>query len=488
MSSEQQNIAVLQERIKELEAQVAFLKKERQFFSPQGPTVKTPDSFAPPFEAAQKTVNEYFKDFETKPEEGTITINGQRYVLLRASALSYEFLKNIMELYADRGEHEAYKIGRNLLFDFAHVIGKEDALKFHQTMNVNDPLSKLSAGPVHFAYTGWAFVDLLPESNPSPDENFYLKFNHPYSFEADSWLQKNEVSRFPVCSMSAGYSSGWCEESFGLELTAVEISCKAKGDEHCTFIMAPPSKIEEYLTQEESKGLERHPFDIPLFFERKKVEETIRNSLKEKVILLKEIHHRVKNNLQIVSSLLSLQSTLSDNSGVKEELRDSRDRIKAMALLHETLYASENLGKIDPEIYFRSIVNSLTQSYIRAKQEIVTTIKVDEKIKDVDMDFAIPCGLIINELVSNSIKYAFPDGSGHIVISFDKQEGSGIRLSIKDDGIGLPAGLNYREIDSLGLQIVHLLAEQMNGSVEVDTSEGTEFKIDLMPVKYASVV
>ena len=177
MSDRSTDINQLNARIQELEKELEAEKQKNQFFSPNGPTVSTPEQFRPPFAAAEGVVNEYFKDFSTKPEEGTITINGQRYVLMRASALSYEFLKNISALYGDRGEKEAFKIGRNMLFDFAHVIGKEDALKFHQTMNVADPIGKLSAGPVHFAYTGWAFVDILPESNPSPDDNYYLKYH-----------------------------------------------------------------------------------------------------------------------------------------------------------------------------------------------------------------------------------------------------------------------------------------------------------------------
>src|SRR6202008_3222330 len=150
-------------------------------------------------------------------------------------------------------------------------------------------LSKLSAGPVHFAYTGWAFVDILPESSPSPDENFFLKYNHPFSFEADSWIRSKEKTNFPVCSMNAGYSSGWSEQSFGIELTSVEITCRAKGDKNCTFIMAPPHKIAMHLNREGKKHRKKVKYDIPLFFERKKIEERISTTLKEKETLLKEI-------------------------------------------------------------------------------------------------------------------------------------------------------------------------------------------------------
>jgi PAS domain S-box-containing protein len=146
-------------------------------------------------------------------------------------------------------------------------------------MNLTDPIAKLAAGPVHFAYTGWAFVDILPESKPSADENFYLIYHHPYSFEADSWLRAKEISDTPVCIMNAGYSSGWCEESFGLPLTAVEVTCKARGDKNCTFIMSPPHKIKQHLKKYSAKSYnpdqKKSSYEIPAFFERRKMEEQL---------------------------------------------------------------------------------------------------------------------------------------------------------------------------------------------------------------------
>ncbi|MCC6837577.1 MAG: XylR N-terminal domain-containing protein, partial [Bacteroidia bacterium] len=207
-------------------------------------TVSVPDNVKPLFDKAQEVVGEYFKNLKMEPNKGTIEINDQRYVLVRASALSTDFLNTIQLLYADRGEKEALSIGKNFLFDIAHVIGINDAVNFHTKMNLTDPISKLSAGPVHFAYSGWAYVDILPESNPSPDDGFYMIYDHPFSFEADSWIRSGKKANTPVCIMNAGYSSGWCEQSFGMPLTAVEVTCKAKGDDMCRFIMSPPHKIE----------------------------------------------------------------------------------------------------------------------------------------------------------------------------------------------------------------------------------------------------
>jgi two-component system cell cycle sensor histidine kinase/response regulator CckA len=148
---------------------------------------------------------------------------------------------------ADKGEAEARSVARSLLFDIAHAMGLSDARDFAERMNLVDPIAKLSAGPIHFAHAGWAFVDISAESRPSPDENFYLLYDHPYSFECDSWISAGKRTDFPVCVMNAGYSSGWCEESFDVPLVSTEISCRAKGDEHCRFIMAHPTRIEGFI-------------------------------------------------------------------------------------------------------------------------------------------------------------------------------------------------------------------------------------------------
>jgi two-component sensor histidine kinase/predicted hydrocarbon binding protein len=463
-----ENIKTLKKRIKDLEKENELLKKKKDVFYTSKKTVKTPNEIAPIFDKASEIVKNYFQTFNADPSLSKIEVNGQRYVLMRAESLANDFFKNILNLYSDRPKQEAIRIGRNLLFDFAHLIGIEDAKNFHQKMKLKDPISKLSAGPVHFAYTGWAFVDILPDSKPSPDDNFYLKYNHPYSFEADSWIKSKEKTDFPVCSMNAGYSSGWCEQSYGIELTSVEISCRAKGDKHCTFIMAPPNKIGEYLTKEEQKLKIKKKYDVPLFFERKKTEEKISHTLKEKETLLREIHHRVKNNLQIISSLLKLHADKANDHNFSGLVEESQNRIISMALIHEMLYANSDLSKINVTQYTKSLFEKLQSTYNKGFVKLKIKIPTDFYF---EIDKMIPIGLILNETMSNSFKYAFQNKKGEISISITKNA-----LVISDNGIGIFKSATKKTNASFGLQLIDLLAEQIDAKVEIKSDKGTSFE------------
>ena len=246
-------------------------------------TVSVPEPFAPIFLRAQEYVERYFRERVEDPEHSTITISGERYILVRAASMSVEFFDLVMSLYQDKGLREARSVANNLLFDIAHALGKADARSFQQRMQVEDPIQRLSAGPIHFSFSGWAFVKIFPESSPTPDENFFLIYDHPFSFEADAWLRQGRKVDFPVCIMSAGYSSGWCEESFGIPLVAAELECQAKGDAQCRFIMATPAKIEQHLARyiTAKNGAWVGPADtvaVPEFFQRKRMAEAMRAS------------------------------------------------------------------------------------------------------------------------------------------------------------------------------------------------------------------
>lgn len=476
-SANQETTEQLLQRIAELEKENAQLKKETVLFRETGNTVSVPEKFAPIFGKAQDTVNAYFRTINFHPEQGTIEISGDRYVLVRAATLSIDFFQKLLDLYADHGTEAAIAIGKNFLFDIAHVIGIGDAHNFHRMMNLSDPVEKLSAGPVHFAYSGWAFVDILPESNPSADDNFFLKYNHPFSFEADSWIRKGKTAEFPVCIMNAAYSSGWCEASFGISLTAVEISCRARGDAKCTFIMAPPHRIGDYLKESAETTGKAGVYDVPMFFERKRAEEKIRNTLQEKEILLKEIHHRVKNNLQIISSLLNLQSSFIDHPGIAQLIEDIQGRIKTMALVHEKLYRT-NPDAVDLSDYLSSVADSAAQTLVKPGINIAFDLQKPAEPVSLKIDKAIPIGLLVHEIITNAVKYAFHGrAAGTIHIAVTCGEPGEIGLYIADDGIGAPAMESGPASEAtFGVELIRLLTDQLDGTMELHTDKGFRYQ------------
>jgi two-component sensor histidine kinase len=214
----------------------------------------------------------------------------------------------------------------------------------------------------------------------------------------------------------------------------------------------------------------------------RKAEEQIKSSLKEKEVLLKEIHHRVKNNLQIVSSLLNLQGAEIEDPTASQKFRDSQDRVKAMALIHERLYQSSDLAKIDFAGYVRSLTGHLLRSYKVDTNAIRLTLEVESV--PMNLDVAIPCGLMINELVSNALKYAFPQrGDNEIKIRFSEGNEGALRLVVRDNGIGFPENLNPEESDSLGLKLVRTLTEQLGGRVQYRNQNGFVCEISIPQAK-----
>jgi PAS domain S-box-containing protein len=210
--------------------------------------------------------------------------------------------------------------------------------------------------------------------------------------------------------------------------------------------------------------------------ERKKAEEKIKASLKEKETLLHEIHHRVKNNMNVVSSLLKLQSNNIDDKQIKGILNASQSRVFAMSAVHETLHGSEKLSEIDLKAYLSKITNSIFQSNIIDHR----IVKLNTNIQEIPIDInqASPLGLVINELISNSLKYAFPDErEGEINVSLKKLDEE-LELTVMDDGIGMPDGLDWKNSKSLGLKLVRTLVEnQLDGSIEMESNNGTKFTI-----------
>jgi two-component sensor histidine kinase len=205
-------------------------------------------------------------------------------------------------------------------------------------------------------------------------------------------------------------------------------------------------------------------------------------SLHEKEVLLKEIHHRVKNNLQVISSLLNLQSEKIKQPDLLETFMESQNRIRAMALVHEKLYQSKDLSQIDFTEYMYSFITYMNSTYNLNPDHVRMHMNPNVKPHFFKIDTAIPCSLILNELISNSCKYAFPGNrKGNIHLHFEKEDETektaNYLLRVTDDGIGIPAEIDLKNTSSLGLQLVDMLTQQIEGRVELDRENGTRFTI-----------
>ncbi|WP_148266666.1 histidine kinase dimerization/phosphoacceptor domain -containing protein [Methanocella arvoryzae] len=218
----------------------------------------------------------------------------------------------------------------------------------------------------------------------------------------------------------------------------------------------------------------------------READEKIKASLREKEVLLKEIHHRVKNNLQIISSLLNLQSGYIKDKQSLGMFKESQNRVRSMALIHEKLYQSKDIARIDFAEYIKNLTGNLIRSYGTGAP---VRLKINADSVSLGIDTAIPCGLIINEIVTNALKYAFPDNRvGEIRIELtqveiDDNDNGHYRLVIADNGVGLPEGFDIRKTTSLGLQIVTTLTDQIKGHIEVKNGNGTEFIITFQDAK-----
>lgn len=212
---------------------------------------------------------------------------------------------------------------------------------------------------------------------------------------------------------------------------------------------------------------------------RKDVERRLRASLAEKVVLLQEVHHRVKNNLQVISSLLSLQGRYLSDPRARAVLLDSQQRVRSIALLHESLYQSPDLARLDVGQYLHRLGASLVRTYSVGAPP---RLQIQTEPVDVDLDAAVPLGLIVNELVTNALKYAFPDGrAGTLWLTLGPTPRGGFCLTVADDGVGLPPDFDPHTAPSLGLHIVHTLSDQLGGTLARGPGPGTTFELRVEP-------
>lgn len=202
-------------------------------------SVRVPPEFEPPFARAETFVEKLFNDFERRPEQGTLHVGGERYVLMRADSLYATWFDSLAGAF---GEEAA----REFVYNTAREIGRSDSAAFSGRLELTEGLDRLASGPVHFAHAGWALVEILGDSTPAIDDSYYLHYNHPNTFESEVLLRRGRKVDHPACLFSAGYSAGWCSDAFKVEVHGREVRCIAAGDPKCEFVMAPASKLDEH--------------------------------------------------------------------------------------------------------------------------------------------------------------------------------------------------------------------------------------------------
>jgi signal transduction histidine kinase len=491
------------------------------------------------FAAAEATVSSYFERRRHAPEEGTIEIFGERYVLVRAASLSVEFFQLVRDMYGEARRDEADAFARSILFDLAHAVGKSDAKTFHAKMGLTDPIARLSAGPVHFAHAGWAFVDISPESHPSADEEFYMLYDHPYSFESEAWLRAGLKSAFPVCIMNAGYSSGWCDESFGVRLVASEVLCRARGDACCRFVMAPPSEIERYLNR-----AFRERVAIPDFFVRQRREDELilrKDELERRIaertrelaqsneLLRQEMEEREKverilrqtHKLEAVGRLAGgiahdFNNLMNVVIGRSERLRKNLDPADPVAVqLTQITAAGERAASLTRQL----LAFSTTQALQREEVDLNAVVRDMGDVllpligEDITLTMTLDddaCGVLadrsqIEQLVMNlavNARDAMPQG-GALTITTARRgvasrpelgigPGEYVLLSVRDTGKGMgPETLAHifepffttkenGERRGLGLSTVYGIVRQNGGAIEVESTPGGGARFDVV--------
>jgi two-component sensor histidine kinase len=217
--------------------------------------------------------------------------------------------------------------------------------------------------------------------------------------------------------------------------------------------------------------------------ERKLAENATQSALREKETLLREIHHRVKNNMQIISSLFNLQAGHIMDEEARRLLKEGQLRIRSMALIHEKLYKSRDLSTIDLASYIQSLLAYIIHFYKVDTRQIQLATDLEEV--SLDINSAMPCGLLLNELISNALKHAFPGGrKGTVTIGLRREKDGTVELRIADDGVGIPEAMDFRATESLGLQIVNLLVEQLEGTIKLDKEKGTSFTVNFHELRY----
>lgn len=348
----------------------------------------------------------------------------------------------------------------------------EDALR-----KMNENLEKLveekSGALVESEKKYRQLVETMREGMIMVDENGVTSYANDQFFRMTRYTGK-EIVGHPITNVLTEESRVVWEEQREKRRRSVEDTyelCIRRKDGENVYALTSPRAI--FDNHGRFKGSFAVMTDIT---ERKLAEEKIKASLKEKEVLLQEIHHRVKNNMAVISGMLSLQAASFKNPDVIDAFESSKQRIRSLTLVHEKLYGAGDLSQIDFSDYIPDLVNRIA----RTNDVPVKNITWDIRVKNVSLgiDTAVPCGLIINELVNNAFKYAFPGGrKGKLFIDFSIDDNRSCVLEVRDNGVGLPPDIDLANTSSFGLYLVNLLSQQLDGNVELDGSAGTAVKI-----------
>jgi len=324
-------------------------------------------------------------------------------------------------------------------------------------------------------------------SNIQHENTDFDLFKKQYEDMLKKFLKDREVSEI---YLNEGYEFGRLAISKNvgiLTIVAIHHDClvdfleKLETDNHLDIANRASVFLEEVLSSYQM--VENDFSDAINLLNKKNIESAVRiralqDSLKEKEVLLKEIYHRVKNNLQVISSLLNLQVETTSDSSAQLVLLESAARVKTMALIHEMLYQSGNLARVEMADYVKNLFNYLYDIYEIDPQQVKHSLDIDSI--SLNIDKAIPCGLIINELVSNAFKHAFPNNkAGEIKLTLNKQENNLI-LAVEDNGVGVPENIDIRNTSSLGMQLIHNLTKQLAGNIVLKREIGAVFTLTFL--------
>ncbi len=298
-----------------------------------------------------------------------------------------------------------------------------------------------------------------------------------------SGLNRPEMACARIVFDGREFATGNFKETPWKHSAAIAVSGTRAGSLEVFYLEERPVPAEGPFFKEEKELIDDLGLQLGVMVENKRAQKAIQASLREKEALLREIHHRVKNNLQVISSLMSLQSERLLDAGARKMLKESQARIRSMAFIHEKLYQSRDLSKVDFASYIRSLASSLFQSYRLDPGQV--RLETDLEDVGIDINSAGPCGLLVNELISNALKHAFPAGrKGTVRIGLRRESDGTIMLRVADDGVGFPEALDFRKADSFGLQILGLLVEQLDAKIELDRTNGTAFTIIFRELDY----